>query len=84
MVEFIIKLINLIIKGLGTVLSWVFSLLPSSPFQIIDNSPVLEYLGNLAWIIPFPQILSILELWVSSIALYYAVSVVLRWLKAIK
>lgn len=84
MVDFIIKLINLIIKALGTVLGWIFSLLPPSPFQIIDNSSVQEYLGNLAWIVPFSQILSILELWLSAVALYYIASIVLRWVKAIK
>lgn len=83
MVDFIIKLINLIIKALGTVLGWVLGLLPPSPFELIDNTPVQDFLAGLSWIIPFTEIISILELWLTAIGLYYIASIVLRWVKAI-
>lgn len=83
MVDFLINFINLIIKALGTVLGWVFALLPPSPFSAIDNTPVQSFLSGLSWIIPFSQILAILELWLTAIGLYYIASIVLRWVKAI-
>ena len=60
-------------------------LLPSSPFQsvyglAIDN----QLLNSLAWIIPIPQILSVLQAWVVSVGAFYVYSVALRWIKAIE
>lgn len=79
----LVKLINFIIKSLGYILNVALSLLPDSPFQYISNMSVINYLSGLAWIIPIGSILSILQLWLVAIALYYIVSVFLRWAKAI-
>ncbi len=82
--NFIIGMINKIFEGLGDTGTTVLGLFPSSPFEaveqlVIDN----ELLGGLAWIIPIQQITAVLSAWVTSIAIYYAYQVVLRWIKVI-
>lgn len=84
MSNFIIGMLNVIIKAIGTVISFLTGLLPTSPFQAIDNSSVGEFLNGLAWIIPIPQIISILQAWVLAVGLYYVVQIALRWAKAIE
>lgn len=81
--NFLINLLNSIISGFGSALSWVLNLLPTSPFQAVSNADVSQFLSGLAWIIPFPQIIAELELWITAVAAYYLIMVVLRWVKAI-
>lgn len=64
-------------------LQWVVSLMPDSPFKLLDNSPVAQYLPYLNWFIPFEFIIATLETWLVAIGVYYAWSVLLRWVKAI-
>lgn len=64
-------------------LQWVVSLMPDSPFKLLDNSPVAQYLPYLNWFIPFDFIIATLETWLVAIGVYYAWSVLLRWVKAI-
>jgi len=77
-----------IVKWLGnllkTSLSWVVNLLPGSPFKLIDNTPIKDYLPYLNWFLPFDFVVATLELWLVAITGYYVYSVVLRWVKAIK
>lgn len=82
--NFIIGMFNGIIKGMATALGAVVNILPNSPFQAIDNTAVGEFLGSLAWIIPIPQIIAILQAWVVAVGIYYLVQVILRWVKAIE
>jgi len=68
---------------------YIINLLPSSPFQIIDNSFLNDVLGDdwlgwLNWLLPLKQILAILQLWVSAIVVYYIYQAILRWVKAIQ
>lgn len=64
-------------------LQWVVSLMPDSPFKLLDNSPVAQYLPYLNWFIPFEFIIATFETWLVAIGVYYAWSVLLRWVKAI-
>jgi len=82
--NFLIGMLNEIIKGLASALNLIFSLLPTSPFQLVSNSGVGNFLNNLGWIIPVSQILSILQAWATAIGIYYVVQVGLRWIKAIE
>lgn len=84
MVNFIIGFINLIIKALGSVLSFLFGILPNSPFKIIDNSPIAEWLGTLNFFVPVSEIIAICEVWLVAIGIYYIYQIVLRWVKAIE
>lgn len=79
----VIDLINFVIRSLGRLLQLILSLLPDSPFSVLNNSAVAEYLGYIAWIIPVSQMVVILEVWLAAIAIYYVQSILLRWVKAI-
>lgn len=83
MFNFIVNVINAIIRGLGTALSWIINLLPPSPFQLLDNSPIQPYIATFNWFVPLPQIIVILEFWLVAVALFYLYMVILRWTKAL-
>lgn len=89
MVEFVfnilVYIINTVIWLFASVLNIIFSLLPNSPFTNIStyDLTISKYLGNLAWILPIKQIISILGLWLGCMLIYYIYSVVMRWIKLI-
>lgn len=83
MANFLVGFLNLIIKAFGSILKFVLSILPTSPFIIIEDIEI-PYLNYLNWILPIDLFLSILGYWLSAIGIYYIVSVVLRWVKAIE
>lgn len=84
MANFFIKLINFIIKCLGSILTTIFSVLPPSPFTIVDNSPLKPYLGYINYFVPFDECINLLQLWLVAIGSYYLYQIVLRWIKAIE
>lgn len=84
MADFIINMLNLIIAALGNTLNFLFSFLPDSPFKILSNSPLGEYVKSLNYFFPIREMLSICELWVVAIATYKLYEIVLRWIKAIE
>lgn len=74
--EFAIKVI---------ILSVVLSLLPSSPFVAFNNLVnTIPYLSYLNWFIPIPQIIVILESWLSIVAIYYTILFGLNYVGIIK
>ncbi len=81
-VNFIIGLINLIIKALGGIANMALFLLPPSPFKVLDSIdiPFLEYLN---WVIPFDFFVVVFSYWVGAIAIYYIAQVILRWVKVV-
>ena len=79
----LIDFVNMIIIFFSDVFNWVLNLLPVSPFSSVNNGDVQQFLGNLSWVIPFQQITAELELFVTAAISYYAVMVILRWIKAI-
>lgn len=74
---------NQIGNTLQQALRWVVSLLPDSPFKLLDNSPIKQYLAFVNWICPFDFVITTLEAWLVAVAAYYCWSVLLRWVKAI-
>lgn len=83
--DFFIKLVNLIISGIGFLGSSVFNLLPSSPFLDLDLRLIPDnLLNNLSWIIPFNTIITILNSSLLVVGLYYLYQIILRWVKAIE
>lgn len=70
---------------LKTLLASLLSILPDSPFQFVTGSgKIATYLGYFNYFVPISSMLATLELWLACIALYYVVSVALRWAKAIE
>lgn len=84
MANFFIGMINGLIKALGAVLGFLFSVLPPSPFKLIDNSPIAQYLPSINWLIPINEMILVGEAWLAAIAAYYLYQIVLRWVKAIE
>ena len=61
------------------------SVLPDSPFVYIAAIPeVQKYLGYFNYFIPVSAMVAIFLPWLSAITIYYAVSTILRWAKAIE
>ena len=82
--NFIIDILNFIIKSLGAILSLIFSILPPSPFAVIKNSIIAEYLPYINYFIPFDEVVVILQTWLIAVGVYYLYQIVLRWIKAIE
>lgn len=67
-----------------SVLGSIISLLPTSPFrEFINNFDTPEYLGWLNWFFPVQQVITIMGVWLISIALFYLYSIIMRWVKVI-
>jgi hypothetical protein len=73
---------NGIIKAVGIALGSVLSLLPSSPFEFSLNVSS-EWIKAICWLIPVPVMVAHLEVFLLAVASYYAVRIVLRWMKAV-
>jgi hypothetical protein len=84
MINAIIDLINYIIQGLGWALSLILSILPTSPFVALDNTPVQQYLGMINWFIPIYNIELELAAFLLAVLFYYGYSIVERWIKVIE
>lgn len=80
----LITAINALIKALGFVLQFVFSVLPDSPFQRITTYPeIAEHLSAANYVLPITEAIAVFQLWVVAVGAYYLYSIILRWVKAI-
>lgn len=70
-------------NALNQVLSWVLFMLPDSPFKLLSNSPISQYLPYINYFIDVATIFDILVAWITCIGIYYGYQVILRWIKAI-
>lgn len=62
----------------------LMEVLPTSPFRgFLDEFADLPFLGYLNWFVPVRSILVVLSAWLGAVALFYAYSIVMRWLKVI-
>jgi hypothetical protein len=66
---------------LHTIIGWGCPL--HGPIMTISNTIGGQILGYINYFIPIAEMATITALWVSSIMVYYAASIVLRWAKAI-
>ncbi len=76
-----INIFNSFIGLLGVVLSAILSVFPTSPFTLINNSPIAAYLGNINYFIPINNMITIAEAWLICIGIFYIYQAALRWLK---
>lgn len=71
---------NLLDKFLQAVLS----LFPLSPFrEVINELGSLPYLGYINWFVPIGDFVKIGTVWLAAIAVYYAWSIIARWIRLI-
>ena len=69
------------IKNVGI---WLMKVLPTSPFaDFIENFEVPQYVAWLNWFFPVHEIVIILTGWLAAIAVFYAYSIIMRWVKII-
>lgn len=64
----------------------ILQLLPTSPFADLLTQlegAELPGLAWLNWLVPIPELLELLTLWLAAIVVYYAYSVIARWIKLI-
>ena len=62
----------------------LIALLPVSPFaDFVDQFSGLPWLGVLNWFFPVRQCLIVMAAWLAAILLFYAYSIVMRWVKVI-
>jgi len=79
------KFVQAIIDGLASACSAVVGSLPKSPFESLSQLPIdNNILAFVAWLVPFPQIVSLLEAWVVCVGVYYVASIIMRWVKVIE
>ena len=65
----------------------IVELFPASPFTVLDelgNSEVYEWLRMVNWFVPIGTFVSILEAWLTCVAVYYVYQIVLRWIRVIE
>lgn len=74
-----------VINVLGKCLGVILLILPSSPFNAIYTLTIdNELLAALAWLVPFPQIIAVLQGWIAAIAGFYIFQAILRTVNAIE
>ena len=74
---------NWICDTLYELLKSIIDLIPDSPFQMLDNSPISKYLVYINYFVDFAFIVDTLTLWLVAVAGYYTYSVILRMIKTI-
>lgn len=76
---------NFIKDGFTSFVEKLIDILPKSPITYITaNSEVKQILGYVNYFIPIYAVISVLEVWLVAILIYYIVQVILRWLKVIE
>ncbi|MDA2141822.1 hypothetical protein PDN64_27690 [Bacillus cereus group sp. Bc256] len=84
MADFIVGMINVIIKAVGGVIGWIFELFPDSPFSRPKTPPDAINLSWFTWIFDFPTWIVHLTLLCAAVATYYIIRVLARWIKVVR
>lgn len=67
------------------ILTAVLALLPSSPFVGFNNLVnQIPFVGYLNWFLPISDILAVLEVWLSTVAIYYSILFALNYVGILK
>lgn len=78
------KFLQLIIDAIVAVLNGLCSLFPPSPFKIIEHTGFGDLIAKINYFIPVYEFVAIGEAWLVAVGIYYAISIVARWVKAIE
>lgn len=79
--QFIIDMLNILIKSLAAVLMWLIDLLPDSPFSRPSAPPDAVNLSWITWVFDFPTWILHFSVLLGAIAAYYVIRVIARWIK---
>lgn len=84
----IIKLVFIIFQKFIDIISILvdilYSLLPNSPFTIIENSEFSSLISKINYFLPIYEFTSVMEAWLVAIAIFYIYSLFARWIKAVQ
>lgn len=76
---------DVLMKSISSVIAAVLEFLPDSPFRAwLDNLSDIPYLGYLNYFIPISDFVALLTAWGIAVGAFYAVSAILRMVKAIE
>ena len=76
--------VQVLLDAVVVVLNFVAGIFPNSPFTIIQHSGFGNLLAQINYFVPVYEFISIMEAWLVAVGLYYAVSVLSRWVKTIE
>lgn len=76
--------LNKVIELVGSVISVLYNLLPTSPFIIVENSQFAELISQINYFLPIYEFVAIMETWLVSVGIFYLYSIFARWIKAIE
>lgn len=77
------SIINAGIDWLKGMIAAVVGLLPDSPFAIEIPDYVTDIMGYLNYFVPIGSMIKVLTAWTAAIIVWYAASLLMRWIKAI-
>lgn len=80
MMDFIKSLIDWVVNGIKAVVD----LLPDSPFQITVPDSVQQMMGYVNYFIPIKLMLQTMLAWTICVGVWYAATILMRWVKAIE
>lgn len=81
---FIFWIINKIFELIGLLVGLLYSLLPPSPFIILENSEFSSLIADINYFLPIYEFVVILEGWLIAISIFYVYSIFARWIKAVE
>lgn len=79
----LVKILNGLISFLCNSLSWIFNLLPTSPFANLTYSDVSSALKNFTYFVPVSTMIQHFGLFLAILLMFYIYRIVLNWVKAL-
>lgn len=79
-----VDVINNAIELLARLGEAVVSIMIPSPFTLLENALPPELLGYINFYVPVEEMLNLGTGWILAIGVWYFVSIVLRWAKAVE
>lgn len=75
-------MLNTITSIFNTLWQSIISFLPGSPFRgFVNLVTSVPYLPELNWFVPVSEMIGVLEIWLSAVALYYVYSAIMRFIR---
>lgn len=81
---FIFWIINKLLAIVGTLAGLLATLLPDSPFTIIENGQFSSLISKINYFLPIYEFVAIMQTWLVAISVFYVYSLFARWIKAVE